>query len=289
MNVLSLFEGMSCGRIALERAGIKADNYFASEIDKHAMQLSRANWNDITQIGSVTDIHYEVGTLITPNTAHKINIDLVIGGSPCQSFSSVGNGEGFDGKSGLFYEYLRVLREVKPTYFLLENVRMKKEWKDLITKELGVEPIDINSSLLSAQNRGRLYWTNIPDVVRPFDIKIYIKDVLMNTWDKALELKGKGLNKINSSRSRVVSIENSKFPCLLASQWKKPTDSVIIQQDGVYRYPTRTEMEKMQTVPQGYTEVASYNEASKMLGNGWTVDVISHIFSSLPQEYKKTL
>ena len=152
LNVLSLFDGMSCGRLALERAGIKVNNYFASEIDKYAIQVAKHNYPNTQHIGDVTKV----------KASELPKIDLLIGGSPCQSFSNAGNGTGFDGKSGLFYEYVRLLKECKPKYFLLENVKMKKQWQDIISKELGVEPIKINSNLVSAQNRERLYWTNIP-------------------------------------------------------------------------------------------------------------------------------
>ena len=151
MNILSLFDGMSCGQIALERASIKVDNYYASEIDEPAMKVAKANYPSTIHIGNVIDV---IGSQLP-------QIDLLIGGSPCQSFSSYGDGSGLNGKSGLFYEYVRLLKEVKPKYFLLENVNMKKEWKDIISKELGVEPIAFNSNLVSAQNRDRLYWTNI--------------------------------------------------------------------------------------------------------------------------------
>lgn len=169
MNVLSLFDGMSCGQIALNKVGIKYDNYFASEIDKHAIQVTQNNYPNTKQIGSVLNLK----GLDLPK------IDLLFGGSPCQSFSSFGNGDGFNGKSGLFWEFVRLLNEVKPTYFLLENVNMKKEWQNIISKELGVEPISFNSNLVSAQNRDRLYWTNIKFEL-PKDKNILFKDVLEN-------------------------------------------------------------------------------------------------------------
>ena len=130
INVLSCFDGMSCGRIALERAGVKVENYFASEIEKAPIQVTQHNFPNTIQLGDVTKL----------KVSDLPKIDLLIGGSPCQSFSNAGKGEGFDGKSGLFWEYVRVLNEVKPKYFLLENVKMKKEWRDIISKELGVEP-----------------------------------------------------------------------------------------------------------------------------------------------------
>ena len=133
--VLSLFDGMSCGQIALNRAGISYGKYYASEIDKHAIKVTQHNYPNTIQLGDVTQL----------KGSDLPRIDLLIGGSPCQSFSNAGKGEGFDGKSGLFWEYVRLLKEVKPTYFLLENVKMKKEWQDIISEALGVEPIEINS------------------------------------------------------------------------------------------------------------------------------------------------
>jgi DNA-cytosine methyltransferase len=152
MNVLSLFDGMSAGMIALERAGIKVKNYFASEIDKHAIKVSKANYPNIIQLGDVTSV--DVSTLP--------KIDLLIGGSPCQSISTLGDGSGLEGTSGLFYQYLRLKQELNPKYFLLENVVGNKEAIKTISKLMQVEPILINSNLLSAQNRARYYWTNIP-------------------------------------------------------------------------------------------------------------------------------
>ena len=152
MNVLSLFDGISCGQIALERAGVKVDKYYASEIEPNAIKVTQHNYPNTIQIGDVTKVQ----------ATSLPKIDLLIGGSPCQTFSIVGDGTGFNGKSGLFYEFLRLLREVKPKHFMLENVKMKKEWRDEITKELNVMPTLINSNLLSAQDRERYYWTNIP-------------------------------------------------------------------------------------------------------------------------------
>ena len=154
MNVLSLFDGMSCGQIALNRSGIKYDNYFASEIDKWAIQVTQKNYPNTIQLGDVTKI----------KGSDLPKIDLVMGGSPCQGFSLAGKKLNFeDPRSKLFFEFVRIIKELKPTYFLLENVKMKKEWRDIITNELGCHPILINSSVVSAQNRERLYWTNIPN------------------------------------------------------------------------------------------------------------------------------
>ena len=168
MNVLSLFDGMSCGQIALDRLGIKVDNYFASEIDKHAIKITQKNYPNTIQIGSVTEV----------KGADLPKIDLLYGGSPCQSFSRSGDGSGFDGKSKLFWEFVRVLKETNPKYFLLENVVMKKEWQDVITEALGVNPIQICSSKFSAQKRQRLYWTNIKIDTNIVDKEITLADIV---------------------------------------------------------------------------------------------------------------
>jgi DNA (cytosine-5)-methyltransferase 3A len=172
INVLSLFDGMSCGRVALERAGVKVGKYFASEIDKYAIKVAQKNYPDTIQLGDVCDIQY-------PETFDGHKIDLIIGGSPCQGFSRAGLGLNFDDpRSKLFFEFARLIKECKPKYFLLENVRMKQEHQDVITEILGVEPIAINSNLVSAQNRHRIYWTNIPNDGQPADRGIMLKDIL---------------------------------------------------------------------------------------------------------------
>ena len=168
MNVLSLFDGMSCGQIALQKAGIKVDQYYASEIDKYAIKVAKANYPDMIHLGDVTQVM----------SKSLPKIDLLIGGSPCQGFSFAGKQLNFDDpRSKLFFEYIRLLNKLKPKYFLLENVRMKQESQDIITRYMGVDPVEINSSLVSAQNRKRLYWTNIPFDV-PKDKNILLKDIL---------------------------------------------------------------------------------------------------------------
>jgi DNA-cytosine methyltransferase len=169
MNVLSLFDGMSCGMIALDRLGIKVDNYYASEIDKYAIQVSQANYPDIIQVGDITKL--DLSTLP--------KIDLVMGGSPCQGFSFAGKQLAFDDpRSALFFEFHKAISYLQPKYFLLENVRMKKEYLDIISEYMGVEPIFINSSLVSAQSRQRYYWTNIPGIEQPKERGIVLRDIL---------------------------------------------------------------------------------------------------------------
>lgn len=271
IKVLSLFDGMSCGQIALNRAGIEYDAYYASEIEEAPIKVTQHNYPNTIQLGDVTKLD-----------AKKLpKIDLLIGGSPCQSFSNAGKGEGFNGKSGLFLEYVRVLKETKPTYFLLENVKMKKEWRDIISKELGVEPIEINSSLVSAQNRPRLYWTNIPNVDAPKDKGLLFKDVLNTDYEfkpltKWFFSKWGEKQKIDTLKT----IEAEKSFCLTTN--KSHSKNYYLTPDKTMaRMLERDEVERLQTVPNGYTNIVSKTEAHKMLGNGWTVDVIAHIFKNL--------
>lgn len=274
MNVLSLFDGMSCGQLALNRAGIKYDNYYASEIDPYAIKVTKHNFPNTIHLGDVRDI----------NTSSLPKIDLLIGGSPCQSFSTAGNGEGFNGKSGLFWEYARILKEVKPTYFLLENVKMKKEWRDIISNELGVQPIEINSRLVSAQNRPRLYWTNIPNVNQPEDKNITMKDILEPHADKKYALTQAKIDRIvNSVRGRGFFYDGTQDKCgtVIAFYHKQPTDGVYVDL-GFKRRLTAIEYERLQTVPDNYTDIVADWQRYKMVGNGWTVDVIAHIFKSIP-------
>lgn len=279
INVLSLFDGMSCGQIALNKLGIKYDNYYASEIDKFAIGITKKNYPNTIHLGDVRDV--KGGDLP--------KIDLLFGGSPCQSFSNAGNGKGFEGSSGIFWEYVRVLREVKPKYFMLENVKMKKEWQDIITKELGVEPIAINSSLLSGQNRPRLYWTNIPGVEIPEDKGIVLKDILEddNIVDKQHLMTPKAMAYMDGLRNGKQRWQYHKNPldgkaaCIVASFYKLSGLGVLDYRTlgKPCRRLTPVECERLQTVPDNYTESASRTQRYKMIGNGWTVDVIAHIFS----------
>lgn len=272
--VLSVFDGMSCGQLALQRAEIEYKEYFASEIDKHAISVTQHNFPNTKQLGSITELKLKNLPII----------DLFIGGSPCQSFSSFGNGKGFDGKSGLFWEYVRVLKDLKlknPNIkFMLENVNMKKEWRDIISNELGVEPIAFNSNLVSAQNRDRLYWTNINFIV-PGDKNILFNDILENlpfreipkcfykNWVDKMRID-KGLNWVKNKKANCLTTKNCH------------TNQYLLNEDkSLCRLLTANEFEKLQTVPLNYTNIVSNTERFKMLGNGWTVDVIAHIFNGL--------
>ncbi len=268
-NVLSLFDGMSCGQIALNRAGIKYENYFASEIDKYGISVTNKNYPQTIQLGDITQLKSD----------NLPKIDLLFGGSPCQSFSKAGDNTGFDGKSGLFWEFIRVLREVKPTYFLLENVIMKKEWEDVISEALGVKPIEISSAKFVPQARRRLYWTNIPNIEQPKQLEYDINDFI----------DGEGF--ATSCGTDRVFKRKQMFNTLTATYWKGIRGSgrpAVSTKEGFlddnreyHRMLTPEECERLQTVPVGYTDSVSKTQRYKMLGNGWTVDVIAHIFSFL--------
>ena len=285
INVLSLFDGMSCGRIALNKLGIEC-NYYASEIETPAIKVTQHNFPKTVQLGDVTKISYKDGVLYTENGNFKVGkIDLAMGGFPCQSLSLANRGGGNvdEGKSVLFFEMLRLLREVQPTYFLAENVKMNENSKNIISEALGVKPIKINSSLVSIQNRDRLYWTNLVEDLKIEDRGLYLRDHYCADFNEKLILKGKGLNKLQRPRNRAIDIFSDKVPTLMKSQEKLPTDAVVFKQGDVYRYPTVREAEMMQTVPLDYTDVegVTYNNKMGMLGNGWTVDVIVEFLKPL--------
>ncbi len=275
MNILSLFDGMSCGRIALERARVKVDNYFASEIDKYAQIVSQNNYPDIVRLGDVTKIKSE----------DLPKIDLLIGGSPCQGFSTLGKGLNFeDPKSKLFFEYVRILKEINPKYFLLENVIMGIKNVEIISSYLGVEPIMINSSLVSAQSRKRLYWTNIPKVQQPLDRKIELKNILSEKSDSVqigqVRPVPRNYNALGIKRKNVLEIRKDfKSNCLSTTN-----DNILILDGNKKRKLIPLESERLQTLPDNYTEGVSNYQRYKMIGNGWTVDVIAHIFSYFSED-----
>jgi DNA (cytosine-5)-methyltransferase 3A len=356
MNILSLFDGMSCGQIALNRVGIKYDNYFASEVDKHSIKVTQHNYPNTIQLGDITSI----------KGSDLPTITLMFGGSPCQNLSFAGKMNGmstkdkyeivsleqylelkekgyeFDGQSYLFWEYVRLLNEVKPKYFLLENVKMLKKWENIISNVLGVEPIEINSTLVSAQNRRRLYWTNIPNVQQPIDKGITLKDIIVDdifnlkmtndekidsltksygsdivvNKDDVVTLYANNGKKVNIDLSndvpfsfyetrteegkemrRKIRIETGRDSTPRSKEYKmyKPIKTqkgnclvtvespldFIVDTSWNYRKLNRIEMERLQTIPDGYTNVVSDSQARKMLGNGWTVDVIAHIFKNI--------
>jgi site-specific DNA-cytosine methylase len=280
-NVLSLFDGMSCGQLALDTLGVKVNNYFASEIDPYAIEIAKKNYPHTKHIGSVLDV----------KGSDLPRIDLLIGGSPCQSFSNAGDGSGMDGKSKLFWEFVRVLKETKPTYFLLENVKMKKEWEKIITDTLGVQPIAINSRLMTAQNRPRLYWTNIPNVVEPVDRGVVLKDILQDEVEEKFYLSDKAIDYMSRLRNGKPRWEyhtnplDGKSACLTANMFKGVPYGVIKEK---MRRLTPVECERLQSVPDNYTEGVSNSQRFKMLGNGWTIIVIAHILNEMRHAPVKT-
>ena len=233
MNILSLFDGMSCGRLALDRLGIKVDKYYASEIDKYAIEVSSANYPDIIQIGDVCDVKGE----------DYPDIDLVMAGSPCQGFSFAGNQLAFDDpRSALFFEFVRILKEVKPKYFLLENVKMKKEFLDVISEQVGVEPILINSALVSAQNRLRYYWTNIPGVEQPEDRGIVLRDILETEPDEKYDISEAKVDRVlNAKRGKgfFYNEDSEKIGTVIAGYHKEPTDGSYIEQHKPVKHTER--------------------------------------------------
>ena len=268
LNVLSLFDGMSCGQIALEKIGAKVDKYFASEIDKHAIKVTQTNYPETIQLGDILNVKAD----------DLPKIDLLMGGSPCQGFSFAGKQLNFnDPRSKLFFEYVRILKETKPKYFLLENVRMKKEYQDIISKYLGVEPIMINSNLVSAQNRKRYYWTNIQNIEQPTNKGILLKDILdLNIKGNLTEdyIKHKQGQKRWGNHFATIDKEKSNTLCAIGKS------DVILFTD-IKRYVDVLECERLQTVPDNYTNSVSMTQRYKMIGNGWTVDVIAHIFKNM--------
>lgn len=313
MNVLSTFNGMGCIWLALYRLGIKVDKRYSSEIDKYANQVNDNNYPDTIQLGDVTKVKAED---LEP-------IDLLVGGSPCQGFSFAGKQLNFDDpRSKLFFEFVRLLKECKPKYFLLENVKMKKDYQNIISEYLGVEPILINSSLVSAQNRQRLYWTNIPGLKQPEDKGILLCNIIESgvvDRDKSYCIdanywKGTTIEQYIKKARRQVVFEASAFTerrteeakrirreyqkkygrdfsprrgkemvlrndgkmnCLTATYSMK--EHTLLDEKINYRKLTPIECERLQTVPDNYTDCVSNSQRYKMLGNGWTVDVIAHL------------
>ena len=312
MNVLSLFDGISCGQLALERANIKVDSYYASEINQNCIQLTQRHFPNTIQLGDVCKIDNNVLKTLP-------KIDLLIAGSPCQNLSRAGNGMGLKGdESKLFYEYVRVLKWIKEKNnpnikFLLENVEMKNSNKEIISNELNTQPILINSKLVSAQNRPRLYWCNF-DVDLPNDKNIKLKDILIDEDIDLVEKNGLKFDiRLSEKSMNLVFIHNNQIAVKQATKQgfiyaldgdginlQFPTSKTrrgrVIKQksstldrqcdccvliNDVIRKLNINELEKLQTLPVDYTIGFSENERKSMIGNGWTVDVIAHIFKNL--------
>jgi DNA (cytosine-5)-methyltransferase 3A len=294
VKVLSLFDGISCGQVALKRCGIKVDEYYASEIDKYAIQVTQKNFPGTIQLGPVELINKE----------RLPKIDLLIGGSPCQGFSFAGKQLNFeDPRSKLFFEFVRLKKELKPKYFFLENVKMKKEYQDVISELLGVEPVEVNSNLVSAQNRKRLYWTNIKFFM-PEDKGIVLKDILEDLSDCEIGIKVR-------EKSKCIRVGGKNSPFGSKQEWDSPfqrvskkgkvksnieksgcltggvhsggnhSDMDIIHSPGFTRRYSVVECEKLQTLPCNYTNGISNSQRYKALGNAWTVDVVCEFFKNL--------
>jgi len=306
MKVLSLFDGMSCGQIALQRLGIDVEKYVASEIDKYAISVAKKNFPNMIHVGDVRDVKV---------TEH---FDLIMFGSPCQGFSFAGNNLNFDDpRSKLFFEAVRILEEAKTinpnVKFLMENVRMKKESEQVITDLLGVEPIAINSSIFSAQSRYRLYWTNLEVGEIPEDKGIVLKDILADDYitdrDKshcidANYFKGGNLKSYFEKHRRQLVFSkdglchvgdadlkgHDAIKRVYHSEGKSPTvttmggghrEPKVFEEPKAWRKLTPLECERLQTVPDNYTNHVSNTQRYKMIGNGWTIDVIAFLLSDL--------
>ena len=286
MKVLSLFDGISCGMVALERAGIPVESYYASEIDKNAIAISQKNYPNIIRLGDVTkwrewDIPWA-------------EIDLLIGGSPCQGFSFAGKGLNFnDPRSKLFFEFVDILEHIKKNNpnvkFLLENVKMKKESEQVITDKLGVTPVMINSSVLSAQSRNRLYWSNFSFPTDIQDKEIFWQDVMIENAKGVYYLTPKMMDWINKDEKRKSKFKvytkdtRCKMQMVEASHYKGISNQrcFAILDNGKLRYIHPIECERLQTLPDNYTESVSNSQRYKAIGNCWTVDVIAHILKAL--------
>lgn len=291
MKILSLFNGISCGMVALERAEIPVERYVSYEIDKYANAVTAKNYPQIELRGDVK----------TADFTEFAGFDLILAGFPCQDLSALKQGQkGLAGaRSGLFSELVRAIAEVKPKYFLAENVAsMKNAERDKISAALGVEPIRINSALVSAQQRNRYYWTNIPGVTQPEDKGILLKDILEPAPDRCHYFSEAGYRSWENTKKRIKEQGLSyryepscppyevKAPCIDA-HYHKDADGkrpVLQDADGEMRALTPVECERLQTLPDGYTEGLSKTQRYKCLGNGWTVDVIAHILRHIPKE-----
>lgn len=278
MKVLSLCDGMSIAHIALDKIRIPVEKYYAAEIKPIAIKVTKDNYPDTIHIGDVNKISYKGGILYTENGNYNVgHIDLMVFGSPCQSFSRCMKTDmrvGLEDKtrSGLFFECYRILQEVQPTWWLLENVAsMKAEDRDYLTECMGVEPIRINSKLVCAALRDRYYWTNIQGITQPEDKGITLQSILTSGYTDREKARTLLVSDSRPLRDKQKMLHRYKKFTTIVYEKKWDVDSI--------RYLNQTELERCQTVPEGYTKCLTRNEAADVLGDAFTVDVIAHIFS----------
>ena len=283
MKVLSLCDGMSVAHIALDKIGIPVEKYYAAEIKPIAIKVTKDNYPDTIHIGDVNKISYKGGILYTENGNYNVgHIDLMVFGSPCQSFSRCMKTDmrvGLEDKtrSGLFFECYRILQEVQPTWWLLENVAsMKSEDRDYLTECMGVEPIRINSKLVCAALRDRYYWTNIPGITQPEDKGITLQSILTSGYTDREKARTLLVSDSRPLRDKQKMLHRYKKFTTIVYEEKWYVNSI--------RYLNQTELERCQTVPEGYTKCLTRNEAADVLGDAFTVDVIAHIFSFINTE-----
>ena len=281
MKVVSLFGGIECGRIALDELGIHVDKYYSSEIDPYAIKVSSKNYPDIIHLGDATkwqdwDLNWE-------------DVDVLLAGFPCQAWSIAGTQGGvLDERGRLLYTMMDILNHIRTKNpnikFLFENVKMKKEFLDLVNETIGVSPIEINSRLLTAQNRPRIYWTNIEGVTIPADQGIILKDILEDEVDEKYNLSDKAvdyMSRLRNGKPRWEYHKNllkGKAACLTANMYKGVPYGVIQE---LSRKLTPLECERLQGLPDSYTEGVSSTQRYKCIGNGWSVPVIKHILKNL--------
>lgn len=319
INVLSLCDGMSCGSMVFEKLGIKVNSYYASEIKPIAIQATKTNFPNVIQIGDVNNVSYDGKVLHTDNGDFDVSFDIVMFGSPCQSFSRAMNATmrvGLDDniRSGIFKECYRVLKEVNPKYFLMENVVMKGEDESYISSLMGVNPIRINSSVITGQMRDRLYWTNVPQIgsITPKDVTVndiltdgyypYEKSRCLMKNDSHGYYNGCGFTRVKRFyrwyyKAFSTLVFNSKedfekcrdaFHNLIRNGEKvsaKMFDDYEGHDFDNFRYLWKEERARLQTVPEKYVACLSEQDAADLIGDGWTVDVIAHLLSGLKKEF----
>ncbi len=273
--VVSLFDGMACGYEALKRAGVHVREYHAFEIDRHAITIAKKNHPDIIHHGEIN---------FMTNFRQFAGADLLMGGSPCQGFSFIGKQINFkDPRSMLFFEYVRAKREINPKKFLLENVKMKQQFLDVISSYLKVQPVFINSDVISPQSRPRNYWFNWKSKL-PEPKSVSMQDVLLPSFRDDLLLTEKWVKRLNNSedlKKKFSVLDSQKAICMTARQFANWKGNFITTPKGIRRLDP-IECERLQTLQDNYSAGVSDSQRYKMIGNGWTVDVVKHLFQEMP-------